>query len=475
MNSNIGFNYDDYYYEYDYMLVARNVSARHNLDENTERILLFCFSEIYKKYGKLIPLTSDEIEDLKQYAKQYHLNYCDEKFIYYVKRDIENTNNVEIVVNSDDEIMKKDIAEEYLSIITCLFKDYQHCNFDYPYYRNIGCIDLKEIINKYPNLSMKTIRNVVMYSKNTSIRDELLSDLNNRSFEYQENVCKLIYPISMEMISMFGAMATHDRFYGFKYDLAEENHDFDRKDLYDMYEREIYPKKLLKKVRKKYNLYFMIEFEYLFQTLYISNMSKIDDDKLSGLLKLKEYTINNIPNVSRSTRDVPVYGIARESITGRDIKDLGAGWYCSFPDTGERKIIKCIGCEKIISKSFHEADVLELEKMFLEIVPMILNKNIDYEKIINYILNKRLSNFIDYIFNNVLDRECLVNIQSIMKNMILNDISLKDLIDIYRTKTMNELKKEKKYSDNRNKTFEINQIRTESEPSQKVREKLKRF
>ena len=260
------------------------IGKRHFKSDILKVVLMFCYQDVYGKYGKLIP-TKEKEESI----------YTDENGIMFTE----------------------DIDINYLNEIESLFLDgsYEYKFYDYLRYCNIGDIDIKQIKNKYSQLDLSSIRDITLYAKNEYFRNEFFKFLNEKNSDFQTKFCKLIRPISIEV-------TTKSKFYGYfgsefveliKNLINGDSNDNEQlKKTYESinecekfsldsinYGRRNAGQKEIAYLDnpniKTNNVLYICEFEYFFQDLIIKCLQHLDNENLDTLLRIKDYSLNNIP------------------------------------------------------------------------------------------------------------------------------------------------------------------------------------
>lgn len=350
--------------------IRDKIIRRHNLDEVTKLVLAFCGDDIYIKYGTLATTVNS-----------YEKDFTNEMGIMFVN----------------------DIDDNYLKLISLLFENYEFNKFDFPYYKNMGLIDINEIMKKYPNLSMSTIRDITMYSVDGDTRNKLFYILNEKNFDYQEKVCKLITPISMSLLN--NNSYVNDEFYEFKYNLSNKDFNFDKDYLDELFctlHEECVERCKNKKDYKKYmNLYFLCEFEYFFQELYMLLYSKIDDENLDMLLKVKEYVISTIPNPSGKIEVIPLFKTERYEYTTYSSAEE---WEAAIGGTTEYGDELVHYADKIINTiKFQKKEILGRKKEIMIMMQekiendLTIDECLSSEKIVNLQCKKYIEDLMNYI------------------------------------------------------------------------------
>jgi len=329
---------------------AFSISKRHDMDMLTSIVLLFCYYDVFQKYGRLIP-TIDSNES-----------------IY--------TNQMGIMFTAD-------ITTDYLNEIKSLFLDgsYKYVPYDFLHYNNIGKIDIKEIKRKYPNLNLGSIRDVALYSKNEFIREKLFGFMNSVDAEFQIKICSLIRPIIVEIADANMVPCNSDlndiiiniingqpsKKYNMIMDIinGKISKQDDMSDLYYPY---------LEGVLKSYNLVYMYEYEYLFQELLVDVLDKINEDNIEMLIKAKEYSLQNIPEVTGNLTWEPNYVMKSYQYSDADREAACGEVYTKYYEE------QC--GYKAVCNICYDEEKLRNEKIGIrKVIKMLIDGNIDYKEL----------------------------------------------------------------------------------------------
>lgn len=342
--------------------LSQNVLKRHIKDKLMNVVLMLCYHNVFKKYGSLIPT------------------------IYESEQTFTNSMGI---------MFTEDIEDDYLNEVESLFLDgsYEYKFYDYLRYVNIGEIDIKKIKSEYPNLNSSTIRDVTIYSKNSSIREQLFKYLSNKSDEFQSKVCSVICPITIELTTDKKLNCCNEKkFTDMVMNLikGKENKIEDIDYLYNE----------ISNLHNKYNiknsnLIYMCEFEYLFQDLLISMIEKIDEGNIDILLRTKKFSLENIPKITGEIKRIPKYKeVSYEVIDcGPDDRENAL-----YPFHTESNLVE--DGEHIINNiDYSEKEVLNEKKAIIKVIEMFLIGNIDYKELFEFDCSIYINNLIEFINN----------------------------------------------------------------------------
>lgn len=317
--------------------VVKSIIERYSKSKFLTKVLYFCYSDVYKKYGRLIPTIN--------------------------KRDCTYKNSMGIMFTED-------IDSKYLDEVESLFLDesYEYKYYDYLRYFNLGSVDIYKLKEEYPNLEISTLRDVILYSKDIAVRDTLFNFLNDKNVNYQEKVCKVIRPISIEVTN-----SMHISGDGYFSELIINI--INSKNIGD---EELYHAYRLLNSESRYsglktnNAFYISEFEYLFQDLLFKNLEKIEEKDLDILLNMKNNSIDNIPKATGDIEREPIY--EWESELG--VNALGVEYWIPYA----RKVNN--GFTETNNVNYKKKKVLKEKETIKRVFEMIIDKKIDYDSLI---------------------------------------------------------------------------------------------
>ena len=351
-----------------------SVSKRHNMDMLTSIVLLFCYHDVFQKYGVLIPTVD-----------------CDESV---------HTNQMGIMFAAD-------VDSDYLNEIKSLFYDgYEYRPNDFLHYDNIGKIDINEIKRRYPNLSLSSIRDVTLYSKNELVREKLFEFMNCVNVEFQFKICSLIKPIIVEIADVTGVPWNSDLIdviiditkgrQSKKYNMIMDviNGKLSKRDdmngLYYSY---------LEDVLKSYNLVYMYEYEYLFQELLMDVLDKINEDNIDMLIKAKEYSLQNIPEVTGELTWEPNYVMKSYQYSDADREAACGDVYTVYDKVQDGYKAVCTVC-------YGEEELKNEKNGIRKVIKMLIDGNIDYKDLLECDCGPFINDLMDFISRDKVKKIC---------------------------------------------------------------------
>lgn len=345
---------------------AFSISKRHDMEILTSIVLLFCYYDVFQKYGRLIP-TIDSNENV--YTNQMGIMFA------------------------------ADIDDDYLNEIKSLFLDgsYEYMPYDFLHYNNIGKIDIREIKGRYSNLSLGSIRDITLYSKNELVREKLFEFMNGVSFDFQVKLCSLIRPIIVEMADVNKVFLDYDltdiivnitkslpsKKYNMVMDIinGKISKQDDMADLYCPY---------LEGVLKSYNLVYMYEYEYLFQELLMDALDKINEDNIYMLIKAKEYSLQNIPEVTGSLTWEPNYVMKSYQYSDAD-REAACGDVHTEYYTEQR------GYKAVCNINYNEEKIKNEKIGITKIIKMLICGDVDYRELLKCDCGSFINDLMDFI------------------------------------------------------------------------------
>lgn len=346
--------------------LARSISRRHEVDILTSIVLLFCYHDVFQKYGRLIPTVES---------------------------------NENIYTNQMGIMFTADIDDDYLNEIKSLFLDgsYEYSFYDYLHYNNIGKIDIKEIKRRYPNLNLGSIRDITLYSKNDLIREKLFSFMNCVGSEFQIKICSLIKPIIIELTAINRISFDSDLI-----DIVMNiiNDEVSKK--YNMIMNIInggiskqdditgLNYSSLNSMLKNNNLVYMHEYEYIFQELLIDMLDKINEDNIDILIKAKEYSLQNIPEVTGELTWEPNYVMKSYEYSDAD-REAACGEVHTVYEEVQH------GYKAVCNICYNEEKIKNEKIGIIKIVKMLIDEDVNYKELFKCDCSLFINGLIDFI------------------------------------------------------------------------------
>lgn len=332
---------------------VKRIAKRHNLNEDVQIVLECCYDDIYQRHGRRIPT----------------IEYNDD-----------------VTYNEMGIMFAEDIDDKYLSLLSSLFDNYEYRPYDYLYYRNICETDIEKILSKYPTLSLMVVREITMYSSNHETAEKIYEILSQKDETFQKKVCSFLLPVS---VSTFTSTLDYYGIGDFKRKLKNTDYEFS-KDYLDLITEKL--QRLNVEKIKQINLYFIWQFEYLFQTLYIANAELINGENIDTLQEIRKYILDNSPKVTGNIKRIPQY-----KTRSYEVMDEGANrenaWY---PTHTEYETVH-VGDEVVSTINYQQKEILSEKKDLLELLPMILKGEYDYQRLFHCNCSEFISKIIESI------------------------------------------------------------------------------
>lgn len=328
--------------------ILSNIIKLHEYDKNISRILVACFDYISDEYKIYIPTNDDfAIAKVNEMGIKFYL----------------------------------DFDEDYIRELESLFLDdnYEFKYYDIYYLKNLCNADLKDIKTKYPNIRISTIRNVLMYIDKDKL-DEIFTFLNDKSDDFQINYCKLITPVVIDVTTdkgiycydiFTGCLLNEDRF-------CPYNH-YDDLNVYEYvwkYDSEC--KNLNDTYYKTNNTKYIECFNTYFYELLNKYKDVLDDKLIEFLCRIKECSLNHIPEVTGSIVRENIYETV--SYYGGDDDREAACCPGSYLVYEEKKV----GEKNVSTLDFKEREFSKIKELIENIFKMFIDGNIDYKRLMEY-------------------------------------------------------------------------------------------
>lgn len=335
--------------------VIRYMSNKYDLSARIREVLMLNFPKIFHEHGKLIVV------------KDSPSLYC--------CRD----SNLR-----EDEGYCQVIEEEYLNILKAAFpKDDKIYAMDFTRLTIIGNVDFKELSSNYTNVTINKIKDVILHSKYDNV-SKILKLLNQKNENFQIEFIELINPISNELVvfgdrydlyvSPWNLMRLGDYISGVKEYTAEEELKF-----YEEFDR----KNLINK-----NIYFIKEFDRLFEDILMNYINNITNDKLETLVNIKNYVIENYIKVKYTTEYIT---LTKKIPKETEVRNRYGGYHYETIFQEEDYV------KPVLKYSLQKEKILKIKKLLLTLVPMIIMDDIDYDKLQELQMNEYLDGLLDTI------------------------------------------------------------------------------
>ena len=329
--------------------IINNIIEKHGYERITYRLLTACF------------------------------DYIDDKYKIYVP-----TNDDEGVVKINDMGIKftMDFNEEYIKKLEKLFLEdnYEFKYYDIYYLKNLCNMDINDIKIKYPNIETSTIRNILMYISKEKL-DEIFSYLNDKSEDFQINYCKLITPVLIDLTTekeaynfdiFTGCFLRGNKFYT----------PYEKYDDLDVYEYAWMVDSERSYLEQEYYMTINTKYIEYFNTFFteLSNKYKdlLDEQSISILYKIKECTLNHIPEVTGSIHREAIYETISYEVGDYDREAACCpGCYTVYEE-------KQVGSKNVSTLDFNDDKFHVIKELIENIFNMFLNDNIDYKQLMEY-------------------------------------------------------------------------------------------
>lgn len=343
------------------MNIINNIIKKHCYEKITYRLLAACFDYIDDIYKIYVP-TNDDYGVVK-------VNDMGIKFTI-------------------------DFNEEYIKELNNLFLEdnYEFKYYDMYYLKNLCNMDIKDIKLKYPNIRISTIRSILMYIDKDKL-DETFAYLNDKSDEFQINYCNLITPVIIDVTTekgtnnfdtFTGCFLRGDKFYPYN--------KYDNLDVYEYAwmvdsENDYFDKGYYKTINTKFIEYFNT---YFFELINKYN-DKLDDKTINILYKIKECSLNHIPEVKGSIHREDIYETVSYEAGDYDREAACCpGSYTVYEE-------KIVGSMNVSTLDFNEDKFQIIKKLIENIFNMLLNGNIEYKQLMEYDENDLILDIINSI------------------------------------------------------------------------------
>lgn len=355
--------------------IINNICKKYNLDNVQRKILILNYDKLFNKYGFYLITIDDEIS-IKQ----------DEMGITYTHM----------------------INEQGIKQLKLLVNDNMQLNItDYNYFclknNPIFYLDLKSYLTKFSNITIEDITKLGAYLNNFDMFNQYLELLNNCNEDIKDMIFEYIKPIIFyeeyeeEILKIFKLHNSVDLI-----NLQKIFIHFDDSNQFMELLKQYIEKLQLKETVNIFNFDFLIEFnnyyinqyEQLYQISQKENVKQI----LQKLLNIKYQFLKSIPEASIKVSKKVIYKTVEEEVYDGNCwgNDRENGWYPSH--TVSHKVIDRYEYTK--KNNFNKKMIDEMKETLNLLLPMIIDEQYDYKKLLENNCHKYINlffNCIDYV------------------------------------------------------------------------------
>lgn len=357
-----------------YHSIINNICQKCHLDNVQRRTLILNYDKLFSKYG-IYQITVDDDLSIKQ----------DEMGITYTHM----------------------LNDQGINQIKLLVSDNMQLNItDYNYFclRNnpIFYLNLKNYLNKFLNITIEDITKVGAYLNNLDMINNYLQLLNNCNTNIKDMVLDYIKPLIF-----------YDDYEGEILEIFKSHNNIDLTSMQLIFDDFENPKKFMELLNQyikeldleesivifnfafliEFNNYYINQYEQLYEIVKKENAKQI----IQKLLNIKYETLKSIPKASINVSKKVKYKTVYEDVYDGDCweNDRESGWYPSHEVS--RKVID--GYEYSKKINFNKKMVDEMKEVIDLLLPMIIDEQYDYKKLLENTCHEYINLFFNCINN----------------------------------------------------------------------------